>query len=130
MKLVITNFHFGGHTEKATARLFGPQPKSNLDQHLYLDIDVQYTIFRNVSFKISVSDNQILVSLPNQNTQLVVEFIRTRPEITDQASWPEPDKYKRKIAEILANMVETAELESLDDDVPKFIRIGAKTITR
>jgi hypothetical protein len=92
-----------------------------LDKQPYLAIEVEFTL--HSAPPECNPRNQVFVQHPAGS----MFFLRAtfneyqKPVHADRdLRWPDPSEYRSKLARLIANMVYTAELNSLDDNIPTF----------
>jgi hypothetical protein len=121
VKLKIIQLNYGDGGGSATAYIYGPRPASALDRRPYLAIEIGYTVHSNIPDCDQAT--QEVVPLPgNVRAYARIGFLLERPVFSSmEQRWPPPSEYRPKVARMLANMIGTAELNSLDDAIPTML---------
>jgi hypothetical protein len=124
MILQIRQFNYGINGGSASALLLGPAPQSAFDQRPYVAIEVGFSLWAE---KPPVNrERQELLVVPATRmgrSFLLIGFIGETVVPYDQAKDLLADTgYRNKLAKMIANMVATAELASLDDSPLTFIQ--------
>jgi len=123
MMIHIRQFNYGINGGSASALLLGPVQESALDQRPYVAIEVGFSLWADKPpFNADRQELRIIPATRTGRSFLLVGFLGETPVPIAQSEELLADtRYRSLIAGMLANMVATAELSSLDDSLPTLI---------